>query len=208
MTESFVPFAAIAVPLAESGVDTDQLCPSRFVRTPYGEGYDRILLHDRRFDENGHERRDFVLNQPAFRGAEILVAGPNFGVGSSREGAVAALEGYGFRCVIAPSFGDILFDNCARRGILAIKLPEPKVARLLDSLLEKPGTRIRVDLAAGCLDTPEGPIEFSVGELQRRCLLEGVDEIELAAEEENAISAYETRVAREWPWLGSLKQEV
>lgn len=206
--EPFRILDAIAAPLAESGIDTDQLCPSRFIRIPYGEGYDRILLHDLRFNADGQERPGFVLNQPAYRGAQILVAGPNFGVGSSREGAVAALQGYGFRCVIAPSFGDILFDNCFRRGILAVVLPQAVVGDLLELLTEAPGQRLVVDLERQVLTWPGGSAEFQTGPMRRRCLLDGIDPLEMAGRHEAQIDAHEADVAARRPWLGSLRMPI
>lgn len=201
-------FDAVALPLAESGIDTDQLCPARFIRVPYGQGYERILFHDRRFDADGRERADFVMNRPVYRDARILVAGPDFGIGSSRESAVAALEAYGFRCVIAPSYGDILFDNCFRRGILAIRLPETEVSALLNLLQARPGMRLRVDLERQTLEWDGGDTTFDIGTMPKECLLKGLDALDLARQHAPQIDAYEAEIARSRPWMKNIRMPL
>ena len=196
---------AVAVPLAENGIDTDQLCPARFVRIPYGPDYRNIFLHDRRFDENGAMRADFVLNDPVYSDAQIIVAGHGFGIGSSREGAVAAVQAYGLRCVVAGSFGDIFFDNCGRRGILAIRLPDAPLQELHAFLRSARGASLRVDLAQQTIGWDGGGTSFDVGQLQKRCLMEGVSALELARRHLHQIEAFEADVAKRLPWATSLR---
>ena len=149
---------AVAVPLDEANVDTDQLAPSRFLMRPV---FAQLLLHDRRFERDGTPRRDFVLNDPAYAGAEIIVSRGNFGVGSSREFAVLALPAAGFRCVIAVSFGDIFYNNCLQNGVLPVVLEEPAVDALLQALRANPGLHVSVDLPAQTVTAPKcGPYPF------------------------------------------------
>src|SRR5689334_3486824 len=146
MAEPFKTLTAVAVPYGPANVDTDQIIPARFLKVPRSEGYGRFLFHDLRFREDGAEVPEFVLNRSLYRGARIFVANANFGCGSSREGAPYAFYDSGFRSVIAPSFGDIFFNNCLKNGIVPVRLPDKVCATLRDELKAKPGTQITVDL--------------------------------------------------------------
>src|SRR6059058_2113711 len=172
--EKFQKLDAVAAPIASPNVDTDQIVPARFLRKPRSGVYGGFLFHDLRFDENGAEKSGFVLNQPAFRDAGILVAEKNFGCGSSREHAVYALWDYGIRAVIAPSFGDIFFNNCFKNGLLPIVLPAAQVAALQTELTQRPGAHVSVDLDRQEAVAPSGKSHrFEVDSFRKRCLLEG-----------------------------------
>jgi 3-isopropylmalate/(R)-2-methylmalate dehydratase small subunit len=175
------PFHAIdapAAPLAAANVDTDQVIPARFIQKPRANDFGAWLFLDVRRDAEGRPRPDFVLNQPGFAGARILVAGRNFGCGSSREHAVWALVDAGIRVVIAPSFGDIFQGNAVKNGLLPVVLPEPAVQALQAGLRAAPGAQVRVDLVE---QTVQGPgvaaTPFAIDAFARWCLLEGLDEI-------------------------------
>ena len=200
--DAFTTLTAVAVPLDAPNVDTDRIIPARFLHRPRGPEFGRLLFHDLRYDEDGRERADFVLNQPAFREARILVAADNFGCGSSREHAVWSLAAYGIRAVIAPSFGDIFFNNCFKVGVLPVALPAATVAGLRRQLHAMPGASLTVDLPAQVVVGPDGArIPFAVDAFRRDGLLRGQDEIALTLEHEPAIAAYERRRAAEAPWL-------
>jgi 3-isopropylmalate/(R)-2-methylmalate dehydratase small subunit len=172
--------------------------PARFLRRPRSEGYQNFLFHDLREADPG-----FVLDRPEYRGAKILVAAENFGCGSSREAAVWALAGTGLRAWIAPSFGDIFFENSFKNGVLAIVLPPDRVAGLREQLKARPGSEVTIDLAAQCVRFPDGSGErFDVDPFRKECLLAGIDEIELTLRYERAIADYERRRRIETPWLG------
>jgi 3-isopropylmalate/(R)-2-methylmalate dehydratase small subunit len=194
--EPFTTLEAVAAPLDMANVDTDRIIPARFLRQPRSAGYHNWLFHDLR------EQGAFVLDRAEFKGARILVAGENFGCGSSREGAVWALAGAGFRAWIAPSFGDIFFENSFKNGALPIVLAADKVARIRALLAERPGARLRIDLAAQTVTLPDGTAErFEVDPFRKECLLNGWDEIDLTLQHEAAIAAYEARQRGETPWL-------
>jgi 3-isopropylmalate/(R)-2-methylmalate dehydratase small subunit len=190
---------SVAVPLDEANIDTDQLAPGRFLLRPV---FPELLLHDRRFARDGTPRPDFVLNDPAYAAAQILISRRNFGVGSSREAAVLALMTAGFRCVIAVSFGDIFRSNCMQNGVLPVVLEEQAVDTLLQALRLRRGLRVVVDLpfqtvtAAGC-----DLYRFSINPLQKQCLLEGLDSVALTARYGDRIAAFETEYHRAFPWL-------
>jgi 3-isopropylmalate/(R)-2-methylmalate dehydratase small subunit len=201
--EPFVRLTAVAAPIDLPNVDTDRIIPARFLRKPPGSpDYARYCFHDVRFDEGGRERPDFVLNQAPFRAARILVAAPNFACGSSREAAVWVLRAYGVRCVVAPSFGDIFFENCAKNGSLAVVVPAELSADLRRQLHERPGALMTVDLEAQALTAPDGTRHaFTVDPFRRECLLRGQDDIALTLSHESAIAAFEQRRRAEMPWL-------
>src|SRR5215813_1733468 len=172
--EPFTTLTAVAVPIDLPNVDTDRIIPARFLRRPQGAGFDRLLFHDIRFDDDGSERPAFILNQPAYRSARILVAAENFACGSSREAAVWALMAYGFRAFIAPSFGDIFAQNCGKNGALAIRLPAGTVAELRRQLHERPGVSMTVDLETQTVTGPDGAHHpFEVDPFLKECLLRG-----------------------------------
>jgi 3-isopropylmalate/(R)-2-methylmalate dehydratase small subunit len=190
--EGFAPLDAVAVPIAQSNVDTDQILPARFLQKLRRDGFGQYLFHDLRFNSNGSENPDFILNQPPCREARILVAGQNFGCGSSRENAVWALADYGFRLLIAPSFGDIFFNNCLKNGLLPITLPPDIVANLLASLQATPGQKIQADLASQTVVLPDGARHtFTVDPFAKHCLLNGVDELDYTLSRMDEILAFE-----------------
>ena len=195
--EPFTTLTARAVPLDIVNVDTDRIVPARFLRKPRSEGYENFLFHDLRESDPG-----FPLNQPEYRGAKILVAAENFGCGSSREGAVWALAGWGLRAWIAPSFGDIFFENSFKNGALAIVLPLERVAAIRAMVEANPGAEITIDLPSQTVRLPDGSIDrFEVDPFRKECLLAGIDEIDLTLRYEKQIAAYEERQRLETPWL-------
>jgi 3-isopropylmalate/(R)-2-methylmalate dehydratase small subunit len=200
--EKFQKLDAVAMPIAAPNVDTDQIVPARFLRKPRSAGYGGFLFHDLRFDDAGAEKPGFVLNQPAYRGARVLVGERNFGCGSSREHAVYALWDYGFRAVIAPSFGDIFFNNCFKNGLLPIVLPVEQVAALQSELTQRPGAHVIVDLERQEVIAPSGKVHrFEADAFRKQCLLEGLDEIAFTLGHDADIAAFERRQAGELRWL-------
>jgi len=200
--EPFRKLTAVAAPLDMVNVNTDQIIPARFLRKPRSAGYGNFLFHDIRRRADGTQDPAFVLNRAAFAPARILVAGLNFGCGSSREGAVYALHDAGFRSVIAPSFGDIFFSNCAKNGVVAAQLPEATVAALLEQLAATPGAEMTVDLEHDAVIAPDGARHgFALDPARKRCLLEGLDDITLTLKHDAALTAFEQRRFAALPWL-------
>ncbi len=193
--DKFALLTATAAPLNVANVDTDKIIPARFLKTIKRTGLGKSLFADMRYAADGSEKADFVLNQPKYRHAEILVAGDNFGCGSSREHAPWALLDFGIRCVIAPSFADIFFNNCFKNGILPIVLPEEIVAALMDDAALGTNARLTVDLEAQVVVRPNGTrIPFEVDAFRKHCLLNGLDDIGLTLEHTAAIDAYEAKI--------------
>jgi 3-isopropylmalate/(R)-2-methylmalate dehydratase small subunit len=176
-----------AVPLDRSDVDTDQIVPARFLKRIERTGFGEFLFAEWRQDPS------FVLNDPRYEGAAILLAGANFGSGSSREHAPWALEDYGFRAVIAPSFADIFRNNCCKIGLLPVELPQESVRALMDAVLDDPTTTIVVDLDALTVSAPSVQESFAFDDFRRWCLLEGYDDIDLTLRHVDEIAAFETR---------------
>jgi 3-isopropylmalate/(R)-2-methylmalate dehydratase small subunit len=200
------PFRAhtgVAVPLDAINLDTDQILPARFLRKRrLDPDYHRYLFHDLRFDAKGNEIPDFPLNQPAWRGATIAVGNTNFGGGSSREAAVFAFDAYGFRCAIAPNFGDIFYGNCIKNGMLPVILTKEECARLRSMLHARPGSEISVDLAGQTVTDPEGGIaRFEIEEFNKNNLLAGFSPIGLTMEHAARIDAFENEYHSRMPWL-------
>ncbi|MGK7866483.1 3-isopropylmalate dehydratase small subunit [Falsiroseomonas sp. E2-1-a20] len=194
--EPFRTLTAIAAPLDLANVDTDQIMPARFMRRPRDERYVAYGFHDLRFEPDGVTRKDFILNRAPFDQAGILVAGRNFGVGSSREAAVYALLAMGIRSVVAESFGDIFFSNALKNGLVPVRLPETTVAGLRSTLVAHPGTTLSVDLETQILTAPGGAAhQFVIPGFARDCLLRGLDEIGLTLTLEAEIAAYEAQHA-------------
>ncbi|HXF65496.1 MAG TPA: 3-isopropylmalate dehydratase small subunit [Burkholderiales bacterium] len=201
--EKFTTLTAIAVPLEGANIDTNQLCPSRFSKTPRGPEYARILLHDARFNPDG-STKGHVLDREPYRGARILVADRNFGCGSSREGAVYGLCEFGIRCVIAPSFGEIFLNNCYKNGLLPVVLPAEACAQIRRQIAERPGAELAVDLPAQVVTDALGRAHrFEINPVRKRCLLEGLDDIARTESYGAEIAAFETRdrAARPWLWF-------
>jgi 3-isopropylmalate/(R)-2-methylmalate dehydratase small subunit len=200
--EKFCKIDAPAAAMAAPNVDTDQIVPARFLRKPRQLGYGSLLFHDLRFNDDGSEKPEFILNQPPYRAARVLVAERNFGCGSSREHAVYALWDYGFRAVIAPSFGDIFFNNCFKNGLLPIMLPAGGVAALRAEVERQPGARVVVDLETQRVTGPSGQVlGFDIDPFRKHCLLQGVDEVEFTLRFGEDIAAFERRQAGELSWL-------
>jgi 3-isopropylmalate/(R)-2-methylmalate dehydratase small subunit len=200
--EPFVRLTAVAVPMDLPNVDTDRVIPARFLRRPREAGLGPLLFHDVRFAADGSPRADFVLNQPGYRDARILVTAENFGCGSSREMAVWALMDWGIRVVIGPSFGDIFFENCFKNGALAVTLPAEVAAGLRETLRARPGAALTVDLETQTITGPDGrAIAFEIDAFRKQGLLSGQDEMEMTLARLPAIEAFEARRRDEMPWL-------
>lgn len=199
--QPFVRIEAVAAPLCEDNIDTDIIFPARFLLLTAREGLGDYAFHDRRFDDAGHERPEFVLNRPQWRNAAILVTGLNFGCGSSREQAVWALLGAGVRCIIAPSFGEIFENNCFRNGILPIVLDPAKTADLVAAA--EAGERLRVDLEECRITLADGSSQkFSVDGERRKALLNGWDETAILLDQwGNTIVQFEGNQRIQQPWL-------
>jgi 3-isopropylmalate/(R)-2-methylmalate dehydratase small subunit len=189
---------AVALPIAVPNFDTDQVIPARFLSRPRAAGLAECLFRDLRFDKDGAEKPNFVLNQPEFRPAQIVVGDRNFACGSSRENAVWALYDYGFRAAIAPSFGDIFSSNSLKNGILPVRLPAEIVGKLLARLQAQPGARIQIDLPSQTVTLPDGSVHaFEIDAFAKHCLLEGVDELDFTLQHVDEIAAFEHRYGRE-----------
>jgi 3-isopropylmalate/(R)-2-methylmalate dehydratase small subunit len=200
--EKFDTITGVAAPLPLVNVDTDMIIPKQYLKTIERHGLAKGLFAERRFHEDGSENPDFVLNKPAYRNAQILIAGANFGCGSSREHAPWALQDFGIRCVIAPSFGDIFFNNSFKNGMLLIKLPQEQIDLLMDDASRGANATITIDLENQTISGPDGgTIEFEVDSFRKHCLLHGLDDIGLTLEKHEHIDAYETKAAEERPWL-------
>ena len=193
--QPFVTHTGVAVPLDRVNIDTDQIIPKQFLKRIERTGFGQFLFFDWRFLEDGEPNPDFVLNQPGYAGASILIAGRNFGSGSSREHAPWALLDYGFRCVIAPSFADIFYNNCFQNGILPVSLSEDAVARLMANASERPGYKVTVDLDAQRVSDGDEDVaeSFEIDSFRRHSLLNGLDDIGLTLQHEAAIAAYEAQ---------------
>jgi 3-isopropylmalate/(R)-2-methylmalate dehydratase small subunit len=200
--EPFTRLDAVAMPMPVANVDTDQIIPARFLRKPRKAGYGQYLFHDLRFGDGGKERPEFVLNQAPYRGARILIADKNFGCGSSREHAVYALWDYGFRAVVAPSFGDIFYGNSLKNGFLPVVLAADAAARLRDLVQEHPGARATVDLEQQQVIGPDGTAcRFEIDAFRKHCLLKGIDELDFTLGHRSDIEAFERTQSRSTPWL-------
>ncbi|MGQ0384630.1 MAG: 3-isopropylmalate dehydratase small subunit [Gammaproteobacteria bacterium] len=198
----FIRETAIAAPLPGINVDTDQILPARFLKHERADGYARFLFHDQRFGPDGAPRPDFVLNQPDFAGAGILVAGRNFGCGSSREGAVYAIVDYGIRAVLAPSFGDIFYVNALKNGLIPVRLPEETIEGLRAVLAKGPDRRMTVDLESQSVTLPGGQRHaLEIDPFSRDCILKGADEIDLTRGYLPEIEAFELRYEQDQPWV-------
>ena len=199
--QKFDKLTAVAAPLPTINVDTDMIIPARFLKTIKRTGLGKNLFYTLRFDENGNEREDFMLNKTAYKNAEILVAGDNFGCGSSREHAPWALEDFGIRCVISSSFADIFYNNSFKNGILLIKLPPDDVDKLMEVAERGSNSTITVDLDTQQITGPDGDkIGFDIDPYKKHCLLNGLDDIGLTMQKESKIHAFEERLKITQPW--------
>lgn len=200
----FTSLTAIAAPLRRINVDTDVIIPKQFLRTIKRTGLGVHAFHDIRYNEDGSEKEDFVLNQPAYKNAEILVVGDNFGCGSSREHAPWAIADMGFKCVIAPSFADIFYNNSFKNGILLIQLPQEQIDQLWDETEENPDAPITVDLENQKVTRGNKfAFEFDIDPFRKHCLLNGLDDIGLTEQKATFIKDYESHDAAKRPWLYS-----
>jgi 3-isopropylmalate/(R)-2-methylmalate dehydratase small subunit len=202
--DKFTTLTGVAAPLPVVNVDTDMIIPAHYLKTIERKGLGKGLFHAQRIRSDGSENPDFVLNKPAYRKAQILVAGPNFGCGSSREHAPWALLDFGIRCIIASSFADIFYANCFKNGVLPITLPQPIVDQLMDDARNGANARLTVDLEAQTITRPDGStLHFEIDPFRRQALLDGLDEIGLTEQKRVAITAFEDGNREAQPWLWS-----
>ena len=200
--EKFTTLSATAAPLPMINVDTDKIIPKQFLRTIKRTGLSEGLFYEMRFDEQGQPKPGFVLDEPAYRHAQILITGENFGCGSSREHAPWALLDAGIRCVIAPSFGDIFYNNCFKNGILPVELPKAEVDLLMEDAQRGANAVVTVDLESQEITVPDGgTLHFEVDPFRKHCLLNGLDDIGLSLEKVAKIDDYEAKQRLEQPWL-------
>ncbi|MCG3266832.1 3-isopropylmalate dehydratase small subunit [Yoonia sp. I 8.24] len=200
--EKFTTLSGIAAPLPLVNIDTDMIIPKQFLKTIKRSGLGANLFDEMRFDRDGTEIADFVLNKPQYRDAQILVAGDNFGCGSSREHAPWAIADFGITCVISTSFADIFYNNCFKNGILPIALPQEQVDVLMKDAEKGSNARIEVDLEAQTITSSDGDVfTFEVDAFKKHCLLNGLDDIGLSLEKVAAIDSFEAKAAAERPWV-------
>ena len=199
--DKFNKLEGVAAPLRIVNVDTDMIIPKQYLKTIRRTGLGTGLFAELRYDEQGKPKPDFVLHKPPHDKATILIAGENFGCGSSREHAPWALLDFGFRSVIAPSFADIFYNNCLKNGILPIALPQSEIDKLLDDASRGANATITVDLENQEIRGPDGGvIHFDIDPFQKRCLIEGLDDIALTLEKQDAIARFEEAARVERPW--------
>jgi 3-isopropylmalate/(R)-2-methylmalate dehydratase small subunit len=200
--EKFVSLTGVAAPLPIINVDTDMIIPKQYLKTIKRTGLGSALFSEMRYNDDGSENPDFVLNKPAYRQAKIIVAGDNFGCGSSREHAPWALTDFGISCVIAPSFADIFYNNCFKNGLLPIALPQQVVDQLMDDARKGANAVLTVDLESQTITRPDGEkVHFEVDPFRKHCLLNGLDDIGLTEQKEADIAAYEQQTRAQRPWL-------
>jgi 3-isopropylmalate/(R)-2-methylmalate dehydratase small subunit len=200
--EKFTSLTGVAAPLEITNVDTDMIIPKQYLKTIKRTGLGQGLFAELRYKEDGSENPDFVLNKPAYRSAKILVAGDNFGCGSSREHAPWALLDFGIRCVISTSFADIFYNNCFKNGILPIQVPAEDLAKLMDDARRGSNATLSVHLESQEIRGPDGGvISFDIDPFRKHCLLHGLDDIGLTLQKASSIEAFEAKVAAERVWL-------
>ncbi|RDH44426.1 3-isopropylmalate dehydratase small subunit [Zooshikella ganghwensis] len=210
--QAFTTLTGLVAPLERDNVDTDMIIPKQFLKSIKRSGFGPNLFDELRYLDEGQPDQDcsqrplnpdFILNQPCYQGASILLAGRNFGCGSSREHAPWALLDYGFRCIIAPSFADIFYNNCFKNGILPITLSETEVEALFHAEnAANEGLKLTVDLQQQVITLPDGQqFSFNIDEFRRNCLLQGLDEIGLTLQQADEIKAFEARHQQQFPWL-------
>lgn len=200
--EKFDKLDGVAAPMPQINVDTDMIIPKQYLKTILRTGLGVALFSEMRYKDDGSENPDFVLNKPAYRDAKILIAGDNFGCGSSREHAPWAILDFGIRCVIAPSFADIFYNNCFKNGILPIALPQEQVDKLMEDAERGANATLSIDLESQTIKGPDGgEIPFEVDAFKKHCLLNGLDDIGLTMEKESAIDTFEAKRRDATPWL-------
>jgi 3-isopropylmalate/(R)-2-methylmalate dehydratase small subunit len=199
--EKFTTLRGVAAPMPMVNIDTDMIIPKNFLKTIKRTGLKDGLFYELRWTADG-QKKDFILDQPAYQDAKIIVAGPNFGCGSSREHAPWALLDFGIRCVISESFADIFYNNCFKNGILPIKVPKEIIDKLLDDASRGSNAIIEVDLEKQEIKGPDGgTVHFDIDPFRKRCLIEGLDDIGLTMEKKTEIDDFETRQKDSQPWL-------
>ena len=200
--EKFINLKGIAAPFNFINVDTDKIIPKQFLKTIKRTGLGKHLFDEMRFNDDGSEKKDFILNEEPYRSSNIIVAGDNFGCGSSREHAAWAMEDYGFRAVIAPSFADIFRSNALKNGILPIALSASEVDLLFEATYAHEGYRLQVDLETCLITLPDGAVwNFEVDAFRRDCLMKGLDDIGITLKSTSAIKSFEQRHEQRFPWL-------
>ena len=200
--DKFITLTGVAVPLRMINIDTDRIIPKQFLKTIKRTGLGQFLFNDLRYNANGTKVEEFVLNRPAFQNAQIIIAGRNFGCGSSREHAPWALLDFGIRCVIAPSFADIFYNNCFKNGILPVQLTEEEVAHLLNAAEAGANATFTVDLDTQLVTDPNGgTFKFEVDAFQKHCLFNGLDDIGLTLDKAADIDKFEENQGVRAPWL-------
>lgn len=200
--EKFKTLTGTAAPMPLINIDTDMIIPKLFLKTIKRSGLGVHLFDEMRYNQDGSEKEDFVLNQPAYRNAKILIAGDNFGCGSSREHAPWAIADFGIRCVVSTSFADIFFNNCFKNGILPIKLPKEDVDKLMDDASRGANATITIDLENQEIKGPDGgTIKFDVDPFRKHCLIEGLDDVGLTLQKEDKIQSFENDYRQSMPWM-------
>ena len=200
--EKFNILTGVAAPMNKINVDTDMIIPKQFLKTIVRAGLGKHLFDEMRYDRAGNEIQDFVLNKSAYRNAQILVAGDNFGCGSSREHAPWALLDFGIRCVISTSFADIFYNNCFKNGILPIKVSKENLDKLMDDAERGANATLTVDLVSQTISGPDGgEISFEIDTFKKQCLINGLDDIGLSMEKKDQIKSYEDKIKTSQPWL-------
>ena len=200
--EKFEKLTGIAAPMPLVNIDTDMIIPKVFLKSIARTGFGKNLFDEMRYNRDGTEIEDFVLNKSQYRNSEILVAGDNFGCGSSREHAPWAIADFGIKCVISTSFADIFFNNCFKNGILPIVLPQEQVDLLMKDAEKGENARMTVDLEAQEITTSDGEVvKFEVDAFKKQCLLEGLDDIGQTLQKQAAVQTYEGKMAQERPWV-------
>ena len=199
--DKFTALTSVAAPLPMINVDTDMIIPKQFLKTIGRTGLGKALFYEMRYNGKGEENPDFVLNKPAYRNAKILVAGENFGCGSSREHAPWALLDFGIRCVISTSFADIFYNNCFKNGILPIVVAPADLAKLMDDAERGANATLTVDLENQEIRGPDGgAVRFEIDPFRKKCLMEGLDDIGLTMRKADKIESFEERAALARPW--------
>ncbi len=207
--EKFTQLTGVAAPLPMINVDTDKIIPKQYLKTIERTGLGKGLFDEMRYNDDRSERPEFVLNQPAYRNAKILIAGENFGCGSSREHAPWALLDFGIRCVIAPSFADIFYNNCFKNGILPIALPKEICDELMEDARKGANAVMTIDLEAQTITRPDGEeVHFELHPFRKDCLLNGLDDIGLTEQKGAEIAAYEEKARLQRPWQFGMTQKA
>ncbi|GHC74293.1 3-isopropylmalate dehydratase small subunit [Limoniibacter endophyticus] len=200
--EKFTKLTGIAAPLPIINIDTDMIIPKDYLKTIKRTGLGKGLFAEKRYNDDGSDNPDFILNKPAYQGAQILVAGDNFGCGSSREHAPWALLDFGIRCVISTSFADIFYNNCFKNGILPIVVSPENLEKLMDDAERGANARLTIDLERQEISGPDGgTISFDIDPFRRHCLLNGLDDIGLTMEKAPSIDSYEMKIQQSRPWI-------